>query len=96
MSDESRTQEPGSNAGPEGDNDEHQQTDEDKMLDEVAKQKERIDAIPGDNTFGNAKRRAPHQKKLGQLEFKLHIFTEKKRLARELSKFEEIHGAIYP
>lgn len=95
MSVESRTPEPGSNAGREGADEQHQQTEEEKMLDEIAKQKEMIDAMSGDDTFGEMMRRAPHQKKLGQLEFKFHISTEKKRLARALSKFEEVYGVLY-
>ncbi|EJK47753.1 hypothetical protein THAOC_33509, partial [Thalassiosira oceanica] len=94
MSDESRTSKPNPKAGPEGDNNKHQQTDEEKMLDDIAKQKNLIDQMPGD-TVDDMTRRAPHQKKLGQLEFKYNIFAEKKRLACVLSKFEEIHGALY-
>ncbi|EJK72447.1 hypothetical protein THAOC_06022, partial [Thalassiosira oceanica] len=94
MSDESRTAEPGSKVGHEGGDEEHQLTDEDKMLDEIAKQRILIDEMPGDD-FDDMARRAPHQRKLGQLEFKYQIFAERKRLARELWKFEEIHGALY-
>ncbi|EJK72386.1 hypothetical protein THAOC_06089 [Thalassiosira oceanica] len=58
MSVESRTPEPGSNAGREGADEQHQQTEEEKMLDEIAKQKEMIDAMSGDDTFGEMMRRA--------------------------------------
>ncbi|EJK74677.1 hypothetical protein THAOC_03633 [Thalassiosira oceanica] len=94
MSDESRTSEPSPKAGHEGDDEEHQQTEEGKMLDDIAEQKNLIDQMPGE-TSDDIRSRAPHQKKLGQLEFKYHIFAEKKRLAGALSKFEEIHGALY-
>ena len=93
MSDDSHTQAPGPKAVQEVD-DEQVQTDEERMLQGIAKQKKLIDGMPGD-TSDEKLRRAPHQKKLGQLEFQYHLSVEQKRLARELLKFEEEHGALY-
>ena len=78
----------------EGD-EEHNQTDEERILEEIGTtQKDLVDAMTGD-TYDDALTRAPHEKKLGRLEFQHRFLTEKKRLARELSKFEEIHGVPY-
>jgi len=93
MSDDSHTQAPGPKAVQEVD-DERVQTDEEIMLQGIAKQKELIDGMPGD-TSDEKLRRAPHQKKLGQLEFQYHLSVEKKRLANELTRFEERYGAVY-
>ncbi|EJK62634.1 hypothetical protein THAOC_16741 [Thalassiosira oceanica] len=55
--------------GPKAENDEERQkTDEERLLDEIAEQKELIDALPGDAKEGFV-HMAPHEKKLGQLEF---------------------------
>ena len=94
MSKEPRTPSPGSKAGQDADDEEHQLTDEERMLEEIAKEKELIDALPSDTTSACA-RRASREKKLGQLEFKYQFSVEKIRLARALSKFEERHGVIY-
>ncbi|EJK50245.1 hypothetical protein THAOC_30812, partial [Thalassiosira oceanica] len=48
MSDGSRTSEPSPKAGHEGDDEEHQQTEEGKILGDIAKQKNLIDQMPGD------------------------------------------------
>lgn len=94
MSEGSRgTPAPGPKAGEEG-NDDQQRTDEERMLEEIAEQRGLIDAIPG-NTRADALRRAPHQRKRGQLELKYQLRVEQKRLARALSRFEEEHGALY-
>ncbi|EJK74434.1 hypothetical protein THAOC_03888 [Thalassiosira oceanica] len=93
MCDESCTPAPDPEAGQDG-NGKQQLTDEERMLKEISDQKDLIDAISRD-TFDNKAQRALHQKKLGQLEFKYHLLVEKKRLARTMSKFEELHGALY-
>ena len=95
MSDESRTAGPGSKAGQEGGDEEHQQTDEERMIEEIVKQKELIDALPSGDTARGVVRRALYQRKLGQLEFQYQILLEKKRLPRELSKFEEMYGVVH-
>jgi len=78
-----------------GDGDEKEErTDEDRMLDGIAEQRGLIEALPG-NTSEVALRRAPHEKKLGQLEFQYQILAEKKRLSSVLAKFEEEHGPLY-
>ena len=79
------------------DGDEQQTTDEERLKDEIAMQKELIGALPSDTTdeIQSLLRMKSHQKKLGQLELQYQLLVEQKRLARELSKFEEIHGAIY-
>ena len=92
MSDESRsTPAPGPKAGEESD---QKRTDEEIILQGIAEQLGLIDAISG-NTSEVALRKAPHQRKLGQLEFKYQLHVEQKRLARALSRFEEEHGALY-
>ncbi|EJK57612.1 hypothetical protein THAOC_22325, partial [Thalassiosira oceanica] len=39
--------------------------------------------------------RVPHEKRLGQLEFKYQLMVEKKRLACELLKFQDLYGELY-
>ena len=63
-------------------------------MEEMAEQRGLIGAIPG-NTPEAALRRAPHEKKLGRLEFQRQISVETKRLASVLAKFEEEHGPLY-
>ena len=92
---EASTPSPGHKAGQDVDDEEHQLTDEERMLEEIAKEKELIDALPSGDTYGDHVRRTPHQKKLGQLEFQYQFSVEKKRLANALSRFEERHGVIY-
>ena len=92
MSDDIRTSKPSPKAGQE--DDEKKQTDEEKIQEKIDQQRAKIGALPN-NTSNDVLNRAPHQKKLGQLEFQYQNLVEKKRLARELSKFEEMHGAIY-
>ena len=92
MSDDIRTSKPSPKAGQE--DDEKKQTDEEKIQEMIDQQRANIGALPN-NTSNDVLNRAPHQKKLGQLEFQYQNLVEKKRLARELSKFEEMHGAIY-
>ena len=94
MSDEPPTPSPGPKAGQDANDEEHQLTDEERMLLEIDQQKELIDALP-DDTSVDALNRAPHERKLGQLEFQYQIFVERKRVARELAKFEEMYGAPY-
>ena len=93
MSDDSCAPAPDPEAGQDG-NGEQQLTEEERMRKEMAELKVLIDASP-DGTPDDDARRAPHQKKLGQLEFDYHISVEKKRLAHAMSKFEELHGALY-
>ncbi|EJK43804.1 hypothetical protein THAOC_37714 [Thalassiosira oceanica] len=76
-----------------GDDEERQKTDEERLLDEIAEQKDLIDALTGD-TCEEIAHRAP-QKKLGQLEFKYQLLVEEKRLARVLLKFQELYGDLY-
>ena len=95
MSEDSRTPAPTPHADREAEDVEEQaQIDERRIREEVAKHKDLIDAISGD-TSEDALRRALHEKKLGRLELKYEIIIEKKRLARELLKLEEMHGALY-
>ncbi|EJK70634.1 hypothetical protein THAOC_07990 [Thalassiosira oceanica] len=94
MSVESHAAEPSPRADMEGGNEDHQQTVEERMQAEIAEHKEMIGAIP-DVTYSDKLSMSPHKKKLAQLEFKYQIFAEKKRLARALSKFEEIHGDVH-
>ncbi|EJK61229.1 hypothetical protein THAOC_18323 [Thalassiosira oceanica] len=72
---------------------EQEQTDEERMRKEIAKQKGLIDALPGHTSLLD--RAAPHQRKLGQLEFKYQLLLEKKRLALVLLKFQDLYGALY-
>ncbi|EJK75318.1 hypothetical protein THAOC_02960, partial [Thalassiosira oceanica] len=44
---------------------------------------------------GGIAHRVSQDNKLGQLEFKYHLLVEKKRLERELLKFQELYGVIY-
>ncbi|EJK56306.1 hypothetical protein THAOC_23840, partial [Thalassiosira oceanica] len=83
-------------AGPKAsdDDEERQKTDEERLLDEIAERKDLIDALTGD-TREEIVHRVSHEKKLGQLEFKYQLLVEKKRLARELLKFQELYGDIY-
>ena len=94
MSDDSRTPAPVPRAGQDDDDDQQQTDDEERMLDGIAEQKELIDALPR-GTSRERLHRAPHAKKLGQLEFRYQFLVERKRLARELSRFEEKYGAVY-
>ncbi|EJK62083.1 hypothetical protein THAOC_17319, partial [Thalassiosira oceanica] len=91
MSDETPNPSTGPKAGHEG---EQKPTDEERLLDEIAKQKELIDAPPGDSCEAIA-HRVSLEKRLGQLEFKYQFLVEKKRLACELLKFQELYGDLY-
>jgi len=71
-----------------------QLTNEERMLEEIAQQKEQLDAMPGDS-YSDFCAKAPHANKLGQLEFKHQMLVEKKRLAHAMSKFVEEHGDLY-
>ena len=64
------------------------------MLKDIAEQLELIDAIPY-NTSDDVLNRAPHEKRLGRLEFQYQMQVERKRVANELAKFEENCGALY-
>ncbi|EJK77829.1 hypothetical protein THAOC_00312, partial [Thalassiosira oceanica] len=93
MSDEPNTITP--STGPKtGDDEERQKTEEERLVDEIAERKDLIAALTGD-TCEEIVHRVPHEKKLGQLEFKYHLLVEKKRLERELLKFQELYGDIY-
>ena len=95
MSDEPRTSSPGPKvAGQDADDEDHQLTDEEKMLLEIVRLRAMIGALP-DDTIDDALNRALHEKKLGQLDFNYQLFIERKRVARELAKFEEKYGVIY-
>ena len=94
MSDEPRTPSPGPEAGRDTGDEEHQLTDEERMLEEIAKQKAIIRALP-DDTSDDVLKLAPHEKKLGRLEFQYQVLVERKRVTRELAKFEEKYGALY-
>ena len=66
------------------------------MLGEIAEQRGLIGASLGDTTSDDSSiSKAPREMKLGKLEFQHRLLVEQKRLSRELSKFEELHGAIY-
>ncbi|EJK62084.1 hypothetical protein THAOC_17317, partial [Thalassiosira oceanica] len=91
MSDEPHTPSTGSKAG---DDEERQKTDEERMMEEIAEQKDLIDTLTGD-TCEEIAHRAPHEKRLGQLEFKYQLLVEKKRQARVLLKFQELYGDIF-
>ena len=99
MSEEPRTQSPGPESGKDAADEEHQLTDEERMLEEIAQQRAMmIGALPDDiDDFSDdvLLNWAPHEKKLGQLEFQYQLFVERKRVARELAKFEEMYGAVY-
>ncbi|EJK57843.1 hypothetical protein THAOC_22074, partial [Thalassiosira oceanica] len=77
-----------------GEDEERQETDEERLLDEIAEQKDLVDALTG-NTREEFVRRALYEKKLGQLEFKYQLLVEKKCLARVLLKFQELYGDLY-
>ena len=81
-------------AGHEGGDEQQQQTDEERMLEEIAQQKELLDAMPGDS-HSDICAKAPLAKRLGQLEFRYQLMMEKKRLSSVLAKFEEEHGLLY-
>lgn len=81
-------------AGDEGGEEQHQQTDGERMLNEIAQQKEMLNAMPGDSRPGICAK-APHANKLGQLEFRYQLVIEKERLSSVLAKFEEEHGVLY-
>ena len=99
MSEEPRTPSPGPESGKDAADEEHQLTDEERMLEEIAQQRAMmIGALPDDiDDFSDdvLLNWAPHEKKLGQLEFQYQLFVERKRVARELAKFEEMYGAVY-
>ena len=101
MSDESRTPLLGPKAGQDADDEEHQLTDEERMLLEIDQQKVLIGALPvglyllPGEASDDVLNRAHHEKKLGWLEFQYQILVERKRVARELAKFEEMYGAPY-
>ena len=65
--------------------------EEGRLLEAIAVQRELIDAVAVDDEY----ERAPHQRKLGQLEFKYQHLVEKKRLSSVLVKFEAIHGTVH-
>ena len=95
MSDEPLTPSAGSDeAGTVGEDEERQKTDEEILLEEIAEQKELIDTRPRDNCE-EIKRMVSHQRRLGQMEFKHQMMVERKRLASELLKFQELYGVIY-
>ena len=60
----------------------------------IAKQRRLVNDMPSD-TPSDVRERAPHAKKLGQLEFRLHLLLENERLSSVLAKFESEHGAQY-
>ena len=93
MSDDSRTPPAPTPHADQEDVEKQAQIDERRIQEEIAKQKDLIDAILGDTT-DDALHRGPHKKKLGRLELKYEIIVEKKRLACELLKLEEMHGAL--
>lgn len=64
------------------------------MLEEIAQQKELLDAMPGDS-HSDICAKAPLAKRLGQLEFRYQLMTEKKRLSSVFAKSEEEHGPLY-
>ena len=70
---------------------EQQLGEEERLLEAIAVQRELIDAFAVDA----ADERAPHQRKLGQLEFKYQLLVERKRLCSVLAKLERDHGALY-
>ena len=89
---------PAPQAGREGDEEQEPQTEEERMMEEISKQKGIVDAVvavTGETSVDVMRRRAPHQKKLSRLEFQYHLLVEQKRLAHALSRFEEEHGAVY-
>ena len=92
--DSPRTPAPAPEAGKEGE-DEPKQTDEERILEEIATQKELIHTFSGDTSDENLLCRVPHEKKLGRLEFQYQNLVEEKRLARAFSIFEERYGALY-
>ena len=95
MSNDPQTLPPGPKAGQDADDEEeHQLTDEERMLLEIDQQKATIGALPDGNS-DDVLSRAPHEKKLGQLEFQYQISVERKRVALVLAKFEEMYGALY-
>ena len=99
MSEVPRTPSPDRKAGQNADEEELQLTDEERMLLEIDQQKAMmIGALPDDiDDFSDDMllNWAPHEKKLGQLEFQYQLFVERKRVARELAKFEEMYGGPY-
>ena len=88
---------PAPQAGREGDEEQEPRTEEERMMEEISKQRDIIDAlaVTDDGSLDLLRRRAPHQKKLGRLEFQYQLLVEQKRLANALSRFEEEHGAVY-
>ena len=73
--------------------DEHQLGEEERLLEAIAdQQKVLADAVVA---LADKYKKAPHQRKLGQLEFKYQLLLEKKRLSSVLAKFESDHGALY-
>ena len=60
----------------------------------IAKQRRLVNDMPSDTT-SDVRERAPHAKKLGQLEFRLHLLLEEKRLSSVFAEFESEHGAQY-
>ena len=80
-----------------GQEDEHKKTRQEEMrlLEEINVQRVLIGTSLDDASDDSLVRRISHQKKLGKLEFQYQLLVEQKRLSRELSKFEEMYGAIY-
>lgn len=65
---------------------------EQDLLGGIATRRVVIDNLPIDL---DASKRAPYEKKLGQLELKYQLAMEKTRLPLALTAFEEMHGALY-
>ncbi|EJK64931.1 hypothetical protein THAOC_14278 [Thalassiosira oceanica] len=97
MSDEETvdaTPEPAS-LGSDSDGRQQPKEEEEQLLMRISKQRELIDGLPPGDTRADARGRAPHQRRLGQLEFKYQMMVERKRLASELLKFQEVYGDPY-
>ncbi|EJK44804.1 hypothetical protein THAOC_36627 [Thalassiosira oceanica] len=69
-------------------------SEEEALLEAIAEQRRLVDAMPSD-TLTDICERAPHEKKLGQLEFRHHLPLEKYRISSVLATFEEEHGSLY-
>ena len=93
MSEEPRTPSPGPKAGQIADDEDHQLTDEERMLLEIDQLKVLIDALPNDAS-DDVLNRAPHLKTLGRLEFQCHLSVERKRVARGNVR-RPVFGAVF-
>ena len=71
-----------------------QRSEEDELLRRISEQRKLINGLPG-KTRADVCGRAPHQKKLGQLEFQYHMLMERKRVSAVLAEHQEKHGALY-